>query len=265
VVFPGLLIALLASIAVSGDTPADADLLVQATAAFRQGVQLREDPAKARSAFRQAAELYEQLRQRGFHSAALYQDQGNAYLLASDLPRAILAYRRGLRLAPADRGLRASLEYAREQVVFPAAGTLGRPPIDYRPPWLPRLAPTLGLELVFCFYGLAWVCLTRWRMVRHPRLLPAAGVVFAAAVLLAGDLIVGQWQARREATHPLVVIARDNVVLRKVNGERYPPSYDTPLNRGVEGRRLFVRGDWLQIELAGGEAGWVPRALVLEE
>jgi hypothetical protein len=34
-------------------------------------------------------------------------------------------------------------------------------------------------------------------------------------------------------------------------------------NRGVEARLLFARGDWLQIELAGGEVGWVPRRLVL--
>jgi hypothetical protein len=28
---------------------------------------------------------------------------------------------------------------------------------------------------------------------------------------------------------------------------------------------LFARGDWLQIELAGHEVGWVPRRLVLVE
>ena len=46
------------------------------------------------------------------------------------------------------------------------------------------------------------------------------------------------------------------------NGPSYG-RYETPLHAGVEGRRLFVRGDWVQIELAGGEVGWLPREHVL--
>jgi hypothetical protein len=63
----------------------------------------------------------------------------------------------------------------------------------------------------------------------------------------------------QEQQHPLVVIADDGVLLRKGNGLSYPPRYETPLNRGVEARLLVSRGDWLQIELEGGEIGWVPR------
>src|SRR5262249_34338620 len=55
------------------------------------------------------------------------------------------------------------------------------------------------------------------------------------------------------------------VRLRRGGGATSPPRYDTPLNRGVEARLLFARGDWLQVELAGGEVGWVPRRSVLIE
>ncbi len=60
-----------------------------------------------------------------------------------------------------------------------------------------------------------------------------------------------------------MVIAADGVLLRRGDGLAYMPRYDTPVNRGVEARLLFARGDWLQIELAAGEVGWVPRRLVL--
>ena len=50
---------------------------------------------------------------------------------------------------------------------------------------------------------------------------------------------------------------------RKGDGLAFPPRYGAPLNRGVEARLLFERGDWLQIELSGGEVGWVPRAYAL--
>ena len=52
-------------------------------------------------------------------------------------------------------------------------------------------------------------------------------------------------------------------LLRAGNGLSYPPRYETPLNRGVEARLLFARGAWLQIELSGGEIGWVPAAYTI--
>jgi uncharacterized protein YgiM (DUF1202 family) len=72
-----------------------------------------------------------------------------------------------------------------------------------------------------------------------------------------------RWDSGRAADAPLVVIAEDNVILRKGNGLSYPPRYEQPVNRGVEARLRYERGDWLQIELAGGEVGWVPRAVAL--
>jgi hypothetical protein len=75
--------------------------------------------------------------------------------------------------------------------------------------------------------------------------------------MLAADLAFEHWASRAEGQHPLVVIADDGVLLRKGNGEAYPRRYDTPLNRGVEARLLYARGDWLQIELTSGEVGWV--------
>jgi uncharacterized protein YgiM (DUF1202 family) len=59
-----------------------------------------------------------------------------------------------------------------------------------------------------------------------------------------------------------VVIAEDGVLLRKGNSTAYPRRHETPVNRGVEARLLFERGDWVQVELSGGETGWVPRGYV---
>jgi hypothetical protein len=76
-------------------------------------------------------------------------------------------------------------------------------------------------------------------------------------------LTLALWSERQQSLHPLVVIAQDRVPLRNGNGVLYPPRWETPLNSGVEARLQFERGDWLQIELAGGQTGWVPRAAVL--
>jgi len=241
----------------------DADVLAAAEAAFRAGLQARDNTAEARNHFREAGGLYEELRRRGYRDAALYRNEGNAYLLAGDLPRALLAYRRGLRGAPNDRLLRANLAYAREQVAYPEPGAFARPPVDHWPPWLSRPAPALLLASSALLYALAWLALTRWWMTREGRLLTAGLVLLLVAAGPAGLLVVEAHRERAAELHPLVVVAADGVPLRKGNGMAYPPRYDTRLNRGVEGRLLFARGDWLQIELAGGETGWVPRRQVL--
>ena len=60
-----------------------------------------------------------------------------------------------------------------------------------------------------------------------------------------------------ENARPLVVIIDDGVLLLKGDSEAFPPRYDTTVNRGVEARLLFERNGWLQIELTGGEVGWI--------
>src|SRR6516165_4265113 len=111
----GLVLTLFAAL-FSDESSSDPQLLAEAEAAFQLGVERRFEPAEARGNFLRAAELYEQLRQRGASSPALLRNLGNAYLLAGDVPKAILAYRRGLRVAPSDRRLQEGLSWARSQV-----------------------------------------------------------------------------------------------------------------------------------------------------
>ena len=238
-------------------------LRTRAEAAFAEGVALRGTPEKARSHFRRAADLYEELRRRGAANAALFLNQGNACLLADDLPGAVLAYRRGLRLVPNDRRLQAQLTFARAQVEYPHPGRFARPPVERRPPWLPRLAGTASLPLAAVLYAAGWVAVTRWRMVRRGSFRVLAASAFVLAALLGGGLAFEASASLTDERRPPVVVAHDGVLLRRGNGEAYPRRSDTPLNRGVEARLLFDRGNWAQIELSGREVGWVPCEYVL--
>ena len=125
------------------------------------------------------------------------------------------------------------------------------------------LSSTQRVLLFFCAYSLGWLGIVRWWMIRQSAPLTAAILAFGLAILVASSLALQEWSEREEAFHPLVVLATDGVFLRRGNGPLYPSRFETPLNRGVEARLLFERGDWLQIELSGGQAGWVPGAAVL--
>jgi len=230
---------------------------------FARGLDSKNDRNKAIPHFRAAADYFDELRRRGADNPELYRNLGNAALLAEDLPRAVLSYRRGLRLSPADAGLRAGLEEARARVAYASDGGFGRPPDDGRPPWLPRL----GSDWLFLGAAVGYVAasflLTRWLMVRGRRWLLGGAAAAALAAGLTALTVFAVRSEREERERPLVVISDDGVLLRKGDGPNYPPRYDTPLNKGVEARRLFERDGWVQVELSGGEVGWAPRDRLL--
>jgi len=242
----------------------EADILHRAEFALQEGVARRDNPQQARLYFLEAAHGYENLEQQGIQNPALLRNDGNAYLLAGDLPRAILAYRRGIRPAPADAVLQANLRYAREQVDYPSGDGFGRPPIDHWPPWLPRPSLAALMTLTGLVYTASLVMLTRWWMTRRGGMLVIGVGLFAAALAPLFGMIHEAWQQRQEARYPLVIVAANHVPLRNGDGLAYPARYDgKTLSRGVEARLLFERGDWLHIELSGSETGWVPRTAVL--
>jgi hypothetical protein len=183
-------------------------------------------------------------------------------LLAGDLPRAILAYRKGLRVAPGSRILRECLDAARERVAFQEGSRLGRAPEDLRPAWLAGMSSGVVFAIAVLAYAAAWAALTRWLMLRQ-RLMMLLGVILLLLAAALGGVLFHR--ERGEPDRPIVVIAADGVLLRKGNGRWFPPRYETPLNRGVEAQLLFRRAGWLQIELSGGEIGWVAQSEVVEE
>jgi hypothetical protein len=241
----------------AGDVLSDVELLARAEQAFRTGVAARTDSSQARHYFGKAASDYEILRQRGYRSSALFGNQGNAYFLAGDWPGAILAFQRGLRLDGGNRQIQAHLDHARSQVVSPF------PPVRGLLPWLPRWHSNRLLVAAIGCYGVACLAWTRWWMIRQSRLWKAAVGAMLIGMVAAANWGLEAWEDQQNLKYPLVVIAEDGVKLRNGNGSSYPAYEDATLNRGVEARMVFSRGNWLQIELAGGKLGWVPRAAAL--
>jgi hypothetical protein len=236
--------------------------------AFEDGIKARQNPEAAiypaHVFFREAAGNYETMRrEEGIRSPQLERSMGHAYFLSGDLPRAILAYRRGLRLDPSNLKLETALVYARSRVEYPPSPAAGlmQPDRKFWPGWLEL--HRLGFA-AFAAYTIACLAVTRRRMTRRRLWLGIAicGAVIALVPAVGSGV---EWLRRqRDDATPVVVLARSEM-LRTGNGTEYPPRLDVALPRGAEVRRLFERGGWYQVELSGGPVGWLPRDAVVTD
>ena len=203
--------------------------------------------AKAERALRPLAALHPQ-------AAALQVDWGNAALGAQDAGRAVLAYRRALRLAPGDARARANLAWLRDQqpVWLPRPSSAGA--IDSLLFWRGRFTPTqLLLAGAVAFAG-AVLLLAPWSP-RQPRWLRSAAV----PLLLAWGIATASALLAENHENALVVVA-DGTMLRTADSLGAAPAFANPLPAGTELARLEARQSWLRVSLADGTSGWLPAA-----
>jgi hypothetical protein len=251
---------MLATLASGKEPAADRQILERAQTAFRDGMRLTGEPRSARTKFKEAASDYEELRARGIQSAAVFCNQGDANFLAGDLPNSILAYRRGLKLAPDDQRLLSHLAPARKHVTHSELTDIRR--AGDLPVWV-HLPPRMEMALALILYYGGWLALAGWWLMRRNWLLGASVFLGLLSFMPLCRLVLEHQRRLDDAEHPVVVISKDRTELRWGNGSAYPARYPTALRRGVEARCLFQRKGWLQIELADGSLGWIPREAAL--
>ena len=230
-------------------------LLDQGTRAFEQALD-STDEQQAQGYYRQAIEAYQQLLTAGVHNAKLHYNLGNAYFLHHDLGRAILHYRRGLQLEPANQRLRANLRYARSQRLDQIDPSAQYAFISRLLFWHDDIGLQTQVTLALSGFLLAWAGAFAhlfWRRPSHLWLMAAAAFGF---VLFASSALVVHTQ-HVTARHG-VVVAQETPV-RKGNGASYALQFPQPLHSGAEFRVQEHRGSWLHIRLDNGASGWIRR------
>lgn len=236
----------------------ESELLQLAEKSYESGVSARENSTQARPLFIKAASAYDELWKRGHHNADLARNRAQAHLLSGNLVEAIRAYRLGLRVAPDDKALQSGLKYAREQVAYPLTGNLAESCRPRERFTLFRYASAnFWLALTGGLYLLGLLALTRAWMTRYANW-SITGVVLMGSSIALGSFL--KWEEKRfdEDNHrSLVVIAGKGAELHRGNGDEFPLRFTTRLPAGVELAVLNERGGWLQVELPGGEIGWV--------
>ncbi len=231
-------------------------LLRSAMQSYDQAMDLvARDPQAAIEAFHQSAAGFEGLAALGIRNASLEYDLGNTYARLGDSGRAILHYKRGLRLNPAHAHLAANLDFARQRV-RPLIAVSGRQQLAERLLFWNRYTTDVQ-RFWLCAAGsiLGWALLLGWWHSRRAALLPLSALAIVLGVANGASVA---WEHTESARRPEAVIVAGSPTLRLARGEGAEPARNEPLGPGVELRILQERAGWIEIELADGQTGWVP-------
>ncbi len=233
-----------------------AALFAQATEAFSKANESASEPAKAERFYTDAILGYEKIiSDYKIHNAKLYYNLANAYFLKGELGRAILNYRRALKLAPTNADIQKNLSFARNQRIDRIETPTKEKVLKTLLFWHYDFSPQAKALAACIFFAAACVCFGFLVLRGKNNFLIAAAVLCGMAFLsLAGSVVAERVRAQQQSCGVVVAGA---VVVRQGDGENYMASFKEPLHAGTEFEVLESRGRWLHIKLGDDSQGWI--------
>ncbi|MCB9297119.1 MAG: tetratricopeptide repeat protein [Lewinellaceae bacterium] len=207
--------------------------------------------------YAEAIRQYEEILLEGYHSEALYYNLGNAYYRSGEFGRAILSYRRALKLDPGDENTLHNLQVAEARLPDPV-GKIEQSGVVKA--WLSvqNALSTLSWSifgLVLLWLGGAGIA--GWLLGGRPRsrkIALAGGVLLLVLSLFPFLLAYGR--AQQEFFSNKAVIMVEQAPLRAA------PEEDSqellPLYEGVTVEVLDAIGSWKKVRLEDATEGWLP-------
>ena len=205
--------------------------------------------------YSRAEELYEAILQQGEQSAKLFYNLANACFKQEELGRAILYYKRALRLSPGDDDIRYNLSVVEART----KDTIDQIPEFFLTTWLRSLRQTMSATAWSVISILALVtmlALVLFYLLAQRLSLRKMGFYGTLAALLL--FVVTTWFAATSRTeqigdHEAVVVALSAAV------KASPDSAATDLFVLHEGTVVEITnrlGEWCEVMIADGKKGW---------
>lgn len=219
--------------------------------------------AYERGAYLEAITAYQEIERSGVESAALEYNLGSALFKVGRLGEAILAYERAARLDPRDPDARANLDYLRTLTVdrIPEATspltTLG---VTYVMDLTSRDQDALLLVVFWILAGCALAAAQAATGERLRRVALYAALCLAAPALLAGGNLALKSYLDATRVHAVVMDREVNVLSGA--GEENPTLFT--VHEGLKVRVRGSSGEWTQVLLDNGLAGWMPSSALRE-
>lgn len=209
--------------------------------------------AKTSDQFLQAAAQYQEILDGGFASGSVFYNQGNAWMQANEVGRAIVAYRNAQRSLPRDPYLAANLRQALTKTGKPAEGQKSL--IDYLFFWqnsisyLEKTWIVTGLLLAVLLMALAA------QGTRYSKELKRLNIVILVAFVLMAGSLARDWTNFELSKHGAIIT---DTTARKGGSESYEPAFNQSLTDGTEFTVKSEQNGWLHIDVAGAGEGWIP-------
>lgn len=215
---------------------------------------------EAQSLYHSALAGFESLVDGGVRNGRLFYNLANTYLRLGDVGRAILNYKRALKLMPGDVQVQRNLDFARKRCEVRIRKPASSAMVETLLFWHFGTSTAARSRIALAAYSLFW--LLALGSLFLPRRIPALSwlkVVTAVLAIAVGTSAI--WDIRPSAQREGVLISED-IVVRKGNGEYYDPQFEKPLPAGVEFQMLERRQDvdgrnWYRIQLSDGKDGWI--------
>lgn len=211
--------------------------------------------------YSRAEAIYDEILQRGEHSAKLYYNLANACFKQDELGRAILYYHRALRLRPGDADIRYNLSVAEART----KDTIDRIPEFFLTTWMRALRHTMSstawsvLSLVALVTMLVLVLI--YLLARRLSLRKAGfyGTLAALVVFVLTSWFAAAGRTEQIGEHEAVVTSLSAAV------KSSPDSSSTDLFVLHEGTVVEITnrlGDWCEVMIADGKKGWTQRSKI---
>lgn len=222
----------------------DAGLFDQATAKYKA------------SDFKSAADLYQKQIQSGFPSAAAYYNLGNATLRAGQKGLALVYYERALKADPRDKDARWNIQILKGSLVDRIEEA--QPNVILEP--LKNFLDQIKVDELAIVFSVLLALLALSIVLRATF---SSAKVFIAAIrgsVVVCLLVTGVFFAWK------VWLTKDPraVVLEKEITARYGPSDQESkailLHEGAVGKIIDESGDWIYLQLANKNTGWVRKS-----
>jgi tetratricopeptide (TPR) repeat protein len=213
--------------------------------------------------YQEAIKSYQQIVSGGYQSDKVYFNLGNAYFKLGDIPSALLYYEKAHKLAPGDEDINFNIYFANSKT---ADKVEPRPEFFVTQWWhsfilyLPISTLTIW-SVLFLIAGSGLLVLYLFTAI-----LPVKKLSFYCGILLIFLGLLSVFVANRQAhyfnDHQQAIIFSGSVNVK--SGPDDSSSTLFVLHDGTKVNILDENDDWMKIQLANGNVGWIQQADVRE-
>lgn len=227
---------------------------LDASSEFRK-LEQQFQQAKTKAQFTAVATGYNSLKSPATASVSVLFNQANAWFKAEEFGRAIVGYRQALRLAPGDAAIRSNLQLAIEKAGHEISPSTV---IDYAFFWKNGLTGSALAMLVTIVMLIVAVLFLLNRGSSFDRI--AFRILMGVAVVLIASFAI-KINEEELTKHGVVVV--DSSDAKKGPATSYEAAFSSPLTNGQEFTVVGQQPDWVEVDISGIGAGWLPESDVV--